>query len=115
GAPPVLCPAHTGVFHRIFKAECYFIKGTEKMRYVTRYIYNWKELMRFDSDVGLYMVFTPYGEKWARCLTSKPAELELRRKEVDRFCRSSYELSSPFLAERRIPPTTSQSIPSPSQ
>ncbi|NXQ43970.1 HB21 protein, partial [Catharus fuscescens] len=98
--PSDLCIAHTEVFQRIFKGECHFINGTEKVRYVTRDIYNREELLRFDSDVGRYEGLTPYGEKWAHYLNSKQAELDYRRAEVDRYCRYNYELFAPFSVER---------------
>ncbi|NXU37544.1 HB22 protein, partial [Drymodes brunneopygia] len=101
GAPPAAAADLSGVFQQMVKFECYFINGTEKVRYVLRYISNREEYAMFDSDVGHYMGFTPYGEKQAQCWNSDPARLEYRSAEVDRYCRHNYELASPFLVGRR--------------
>ena len=61
GARPDLCPAHTGVFQFLGKIECHCINGTEKLRLVIGFIYNRGELLRFDSDAGLLVGFTPLG------------------------------------------------------
>ncbi|KAM7020984.1 class II histocompatibility antigen, B-L beta chain-like, partial [Acridotheres tristis] len=98
------------------KFECHFINGTEKVRYLERYIYNRVEWARFDSDVGLYEGFTPAGEEQAWYWNSDPAEMEYRRNEVNRLCRHNYEVFTPFLVERRVPPSVSISlVPSSSQ
>ncbi|NXP95480.1 HB2C protein, partial [Passerina amoena] len=59
GAPPAAGAELSGVFQYILKGECHFINGTEKVRYVERYIYNREEFVMFDSDVGHYVGFTP--------------------------------------------------------
>ena len=101
GAPPDLCPAHTEVFQEMAKYECHFINGTEKVRFVDRYIYNREEFTRFDSDVGWYVGFTPYGERVAQYLNSDSEYMENRRAEVNRYCRHNYQLDAPFSMERR--------------
>ncbi|NXX71957.1 HB2L protein, partial [Spizella passerina] len=95
-----LSAAVTAVFQNMQKAECHFINGAEKMRYVQRYIYNSQQYMMFDSDVGHFVEFTRYGEGFARYANSVPATLEYVRTAVDTICRVSYEVSSPFLTER---------------
>ncbi|NWH42538.1 HB2L protein, partial [Chloropsis hardwickii] len=97
---PELCPALTGVFQEMATAECHFINGTEKVRFLDRYIYNRVELARFDSDVGHYVGFTPYGERLARSAISKPERLEYARTAVDWLCRHNYPIVAPFTAER---------------
>ncbi|XP_027766299.1 HLA class II histocompatibility antigen, DRB1-4 beta chain-like, partial [Empidonax traillii] len=89
------------VFQELVKHECYFISGTEWVRFVERYIYNRQQLAHFDSDVGVYVGDTPYGEFQAKHWNSQQDVLELKRAEVDRFCRKSYEVSTPFLVNRR--------------
>ncbi|XP_027562549.1 class II histocompatibility antigen, B-L beta chain-like, partial [Neopelma chrysocephalum] len=89
------------VFQEMVKNECYFINGTERVRYVARAIYNREQQMHFDSDVGVYVGDNPYGEIWARYANSDKEEVKLRAAEVDRFCRVSYEVSTPFLVNRR--------------
>ncbi|NXX35021.1 HB22 protein, partial [Nicator chloris] len=91
----------SGVFQEMVTSECYFIKGTDRVRFVKRFIYNREQYVHFDSDVGLFVGDTPYGEKVARCWNSDPQWMEYRRDAVDRHCRHNYELSTPFLVERR--------------
>ncbi|NXM10349.1 HB2J protein, partial [Ploceus nigricollis] len=105
--------------------ECQFINGTEKARFVTRRIYNRLQYMMFDSDVGHFVGFTPYGEKQARYRNSNPEILEYNRAVVDTYCRHNYPIFAPFSAERRallvpipgppVPPSPSQSLPAHSQ
>ncbi|TRZ06198.1 hypothetical protein HGM15179_020909, partial [Zosterops borbonicus] len=91
----------TRIFHFLGKFECHFIYGTEKVRFVLRYIYNRELYATFDSDVGHYVGYTPYGEKQARYWNSKPDIMERRRTEVDLFCRRNYKIFTPLLVERR--------------
>ncbi|NWV04741.1 HB2L protein, partial [Ptilonorhynchus violaceus] len=80
-------PAHTGVFMDMGNKECHFINGTDRVRFVYRYIYNREQYAHFDSDVGLFVGDTPHGEKFARCLNSQPETLEYYRTRVDNYCR----------------------------
>ncbi|NWX38492.1 2B1A protein, partial [Notiomystis cincta] len=93
-------PAHTGVFQEMVKAECHFINGTEKVKLVVRKIYNRELYAMFDSDVGHYVGFTPYGEKTARYFNNDPVFMEQRRAEVDTVCRHNYRVFTPFSVER---------------
>ncbi|XP_064496745.1 class II histocompatibility antigen, B-L beta chain-like [Pseudopipra pipra] len=80
------------------KCECYFINGTQQVRFVQRFVYNRQQFMHFDSDVGVFVGDTPYGEILAR------------------HCRHNYKLFSSFSVERRVPPSVSISlVPSSSQ
>ncbi|KAM7020983.1 class II histocompatibility antigen, B-L beta chain-like [Acridotheres tristis] len=116
GAPPGAGAELSAVLQGMTKFECHFINGTEKVRYVQRRIYNREEYARFDSDVGLYEGFTPYGEKQARRWNSDPKLMEDRRTAVDWFCRCHYKSYAPFSVERRVPPSVSISlVPSSSQ
>ncbi|NXH08989.1 HB2L protein, partial [Loxia leucoptera] len=87
----------TGVFQEMKTRECHFINGTENVRYVRRDIYNRKQYMIFDSDVGVFVGDTPYGEIQAWCRNRDPEILEDHRAAVDTFCRAGYELAAPFL------------------
>ncbi|NWS14668.1 HB2L protein, partial [Pachyramphus minor] len=98
--PPEPCPAHTGVFQELGTAECYFTNGTERVRYVQRYIYNRQQYAHFDSDVGIHVGDTPRGEAVARYWNNDQDWLESRRAEVDRYCRHNYEVVTPFSVER---------------
>ncbi|NWH42522.1 HB2L protein, partial [Chloropsis hardwickii] len=70
----------------------------------------------FDSDVGHFVGFTPFGEKQALYFNSDPTKLEYVRTAVDRYCRHNYEEITPFITERQVPPSVSISlVPSSSQ
>ncbi|XP_062368225.1 class II histocompatibility antigen, B-L beta chain-like [Cinclus cinclus] len=106
----------SGVFQEMVKSECHFINGTNRLRFVKRFIYNREQYVHFDSDVGRFVGDTLYGEKVARYWNRDPEWMEYRRAAVDRHCRHNYELSSPFLVERRVSPSVSISlVPSRSQ
>ncbi|NXS27053.1 2B1A protein, partial [Pomatostomus ruficeps] len=111
GSPPDLCLEHPEVLQFLKKAECHFINGTERVRYVERLIYNREQFAHYDSDVGHYVGDTPYGEKQARYWNSKRQLLEYKRAQVDHYCRHNYELDAPFSVERRVLPSPSQSLP----
>ncbi|KAL9822894.1 class II histocompatibility antigen, B-L beta chain-like isoform 3-T8 [Geothlypis trichas] len=110
GAPPAAGPGLSGVFQEMVQSECHFINGTERVRFVKRFIYNREQYVHFDSDVGHFVGDTPYGEEVARYWNSDPEWMEHRRGAVDRHCRHNYELSTPFLVERRVPPSVSISL-----
>ncbi|NXR90903.1 HB2D protein, partial [Hypocryptadius cinnamomeus] len=116
GAPLAGGAELSGVFQEMVESECHFINGIEQVRFVKRFIYNREQYVHFDSDVGHFVGDTPYGEEVARYWNSDPEWMEHRRATVDRHCRHNYELSTPFLVERRVPPTVSISlVPSSSQ
>lgn len=78
------------------KALCYYTNGTQRIRFVTRYIYNREELVRYDSDVGEFRALTelgrPSAERWNK------EYLEQARAELDTVCRHNYEgMESTFL------------------
>lgn len=88
-----------------FMGECYFTNGTQRIRYVTRYIYNREEYVRYDSDVGEHRAVTELGRPDAENWNSQPEFLEQKRAEVDTVCRHNYEISDKFLVRRRVEPT----------
>ncbi|XP_029815667.1 class II histocompatibility antigen, B-L beta chain-like, partial [Manacus vitellinus] len=98
------------VFQLMTKSECYFINGTERVRLVKRYIYNREQYARLEIDLGTYVEDTLFGEKVAREWNHLPEWRELKWSEMERFCRHNYELSTPFLVNRReMPPDTVRS------
>ncbi|NXM90415.1 HB2L protein, partial [Oenanthe oenanthe] len=100
------------------KFECHFINGTEKVRFVSRLIYNREQQLHFDSDVGVFVGDTPYGERAARYKNSLTEFMEYTRATVDWYCRPNYKIIAPFSVERRVelPPSVSISlVPSNSQ
>ncbi|XP_021403360.2 class II histocompatibility antigen, B-L beta chain [Lonchura striata] len=116
GAAPAAGAELSEVFQFMGKSECHFTNGTEKVRYFQRYIYNRLQYVMFDSDVGEYVGFTPAGEKNAKRWNSDPEWMELKRGQVDNYCRHNYRIVTPFSVERRVPPSVSISlVPSSSQ
>ncbi|XP_074786671.1 class II histocompatibility antigen, B-L beta chain-like [Athene noctua] len=94
----------SGVFLEMGVCECQYLNGTERVRYVNRYIHNREQLLHFDSDMGLYVADTPLGEPQAEYWNSQPELLEQRRAAVDTFCRHNYQVGTPFVTERKVPP-----------
>ncbi|XP_003789341.2 HLA class II histocompatibility antigen, DQ beta 1 chain-like isoform X1 [Otolemur garnettii] len=88
-----------------FKGLCYFTNGTQRVRLVTRYIYNLEEFARFDSDVGEYRPVTELGRPDAEYWNSQKDLLERNRAEVDTVCRHNYEAYQGFTWQRRVEPT----------
>ncbi|XP_039245348.1 class II histocompatibility antigen, B-L beta chain-like, partial [Pipra filicauda] len=117
GAPPAAGEELSGVFQHLTMYECHFINGTERVRFVDRYIYNREQYVHFDSDVGVYVGDTPYGEEmWARPRNRDKKFMKRMRAVADTVCRHNYELVTPFSVERRVPPSVSISlVPSSSQ
>ncbi|XP_039247364.1 class II histocompatibility antigen, B-L beta chain-like [Pipra filicauda] len=46
------------------KCECYFINGTEQVRFVQRFVYNREQFIHFDSDVGSLWGTPRMGRCW---------------------------------------------------
>ncbi|NWU88252.1 DRB3 protein, partial [Onychorhynchus coronatus] len=82
------------------KSECHFFNGTERVRFVERLIYNREQYAHFDSDVGVYVGDTPFGEKVARYRNSQQEFMEYKRGQVDNYCRHNYMADAPFAVER---------------
>ncbi|NXF13981.1 HB2J protein, partial [Smithornis capensis] len=101
GAPPAAGEELSGVLQELTTSECYFINGTERVRFFERFIYNREQYVHFDSDVGNYVGDTPHGEEVARYWNSQPQWMEYKRGQVDNYCRYNYEGSTPFLVNRR--------------
>ncbi|XP_010335471.1 HLA class II histocompatibility antigen, DQ beta 1 chain isoform X2 [Saimiri boliviensis] len=88
-----------------FKGLCYFTNGTERVRLVTKYVYNREEFARFDSDVGEFWAVTPLGRPHAKYFNSQKDFLESTRAELDTVCRHNYQLEFPAILQRREKPT----------
>ncbi|XP_026706738.1 class II histocompatibility antigen, B-L beta chain-like isoform X1 [Athene cunicularia] len=86
------------------EAECQYLNGTQRVRYVQRYIHNREQYAHFDSDVGLHVADNPLGEIQAKHYNSQTQFMEHRPAEVDTFCRHNYEVLTPFLTERKVQP-----------
>ncbi|XP_008506587.2 boLa class II histocompatibility antigen, DQB*0101 beta chain-like isoform X1 [Equus przewalskii] len=92
-----------------FKGLCYFTNGTERVRHVTRYIYNREENVRFDSDVGEYRALTELGRPTAEYWNGQKDFLEQTRAEIDTVCRHNYQLEALTTLQRRVEPTVTVS------
>ncbi|XP_047587997.1 HLA class II histocompatibility antigen, DQ beta 1 chain-like isoform X2 [Lutra lutra] len=87
-----------------FKGECYFTNGTERVRGVTRYIYNREEYARFDSDVGEYLAVTELGRPDAEYWNSQKDIVEQTQAEVDTVCRHNYKFEERTTLQRQVEP-----------
>ncbi|XP_063997202.1 class II histocompatibility antigen, B-L beta chain-like [Pogoniulus pusillus] len=104
GAHPAAAEELSEVFLEMVKAECQFLNGTERVRFLDRYIHNREQYAHFDSDLGVFVADTPLGEPQAQYYNSQPEILEVKRAEVDTFCRHNYKAVTPFTVERRVQP-----------
>ncbi|XP_067169748.1 class II histocompatibility antigen, B-L beta chain-like [Apteryx mantelli] len=102
------CGAHgketTGYFLEMGKSECQYLNGTERVRFLDRYIHNRQQDVHFDSDVGVFVADIPLGEPDAKYWNSQPDIIEEERAKVDTYCRHNYGVFSPFTVERRVQP-----------
>ncbi|XP_027799418.2 HLA class II histocompatibility antigen, DO beta chain-like isoform X2 [Marmota flaviventris] len=86
------------------KADCYFTNGTEKVKFVVRFIFNLEEYARFDSDLGVFVALTELGQPDAEQWNNRPDILERSRASVDMLCRHNYNLGAPFTVGRKVQP-----------
>uniref|UniRef100_A0A452QMZ0 MHC class II beta chain N-terminal domain-containing protein n=1 Tax=Ursus americanus TaxID=9643 RepID=A0A452QMZ0_URSAM len=93
-----------------FKGECYFTNGTERVRGVTRHIYNREEFVRFDSDVGEHRAVTELGRPIAEYFNQQKDFMEQTRAAVDTVCRHNYQIEDRFILQRRGEPGRSHPI-----
>lgn len=84
-----------------FKGLCYFTNGTQRVRLVTRYVYNREEYARFDSDVGEFVAVTERGRRDAEYWNNQKDLLERHRAETDTVCRHNYEGEAVTALKRR--------------
>ncbi|XP_026549324.1 HLA class II histocompatibility antigen, DR beta 5 chain-like, partial [Notechis scutatus] len=90
-------PAH---FLYQWKAECRFLNGTQRVRYLDRDIYNGQEIDYFDSDLGKFVAVTPLGQPDVDYWNSNEQYVQYLKAAVDSFCRSNYEIGSYEAAKR---------------
>nr|BAD13685.1 major histocompatibility complex, class II, B [Coturnix japonica]BAD13693.1 major histocompatibility complex, class II, B [Coturnix japonica] len=91
-------------FHRSFIAECHFLNGSQRVRFVNRLIHNRQQYAHFDSDVGKYVADTPLGVRPAEYRNSNTEYMEYKRGAVDRFCRHNYGVFESFTVQRSVQP-----------
>nr|AGA92673.1 MHC class II antigen [Egretta eulophotes]AGA92680.1 MHC class II antigen [Egretta eulophotes] len=104
GAHPAKGEETSGFFQEFAVGECQYLNGTERVRFLDRYIYNRQQFAHFDSDVGLFVADSPLGEPQAKYWNSQPDLLERKRAEVDRYCRRNYGVATPSVVDRRVQP-----------
>nr|XP_048673615.1 H-2 class II histocompatibility antigen, E-S beta chain-like isoform X7 [Caretta caretta]XP_048673616.1 H-2 class II histocompatibility antigen, E-S beta chain-like isoform X8 [Caretta caretta]XP_048673618.1 H-2 class II histocompatibility antigen, E-S beta chain-like isoform X10 [Caretta caretta] len=85
-------------------SECLFTNGTERVRFLDRYLYNGRQDVHFDSELGVFVADTELGRPDAELWNSQPETLAYERGSVDRFCRHNYEVDAPFTVARRVQP-----------
>ncbi|XP_057607391.1 HLA class II histocompatibility antigen, DO beta chain isoform X2 [Chionomys nivalis] len=82
------------------KADCYFTNGTDKVRFVVRFIFNLEEYLHFDSDLGMFVALTELGEPDAEQWNKRWDLVEQSRASVNMVCRQNYKLGAPFTVGR---------------
>uniref|UniRef100_A0A8C0H593 MHC class II beta chain N-terminal domain-containing protein n=1 Tax=Chelonoidis abingdonii TaxID=106734 RepID=A0A8C0H593_CHEAB len=85
-------PSPAGRFVIQAKSECLFTNGTERVRFLDRYIYNRQQYAHFDSDLGVWVADTELGRPDAEYWNKDPAILADARAAADTFCRYNYEV-----------------------
>ncbi|XP_019476745.1 class II histocompatibility antigen, B-L beta chain, partial [Meleagris gallopavo] len=85
-------------------SECHFLNGTERVRFVQRYIYNRQQYAHFDSDMGKFVADTPLGEPSAENWNSNTEILEDSQGAVDTYCRHNYGVGESFTVQRSVEP-----------
>ncbi|XP_039374937.1 H-2 class II histocompatibility antigen, E-S beta chain-like [Mauremys reevesii] len=98
------CTEPEGLFLYQTKSECHFTNGTERVRYLDRYMYDQQQIVHYDSDLGRYEADTELGRPSAETWNKDPAILAQKRAQVDRFCRHNYGAWAPFTIDRRVQP-----------
>uniref|UniRef100_A0A8D0MZK8 Ig-like domain-containing protein n=1 Tax=Sus scrofa TaxID=9823 RepID=A0A8D0MZK8_PIG len=105
-SPPLACARDIPpVFMHQFKCECQFSNGTERVRFLARYIYNTEEDVHFDSDLGEFRALTELGRPDAEYWNQQKGFLEQMRTKVDTMCRSNYLGIGSLMMQRRVKPT----------
>ncbi|XP_053903078.1 H-2 class II histocompatibility antigen, E-S beta chain-like [Malaclemys terrapin pileata] len=98
------CTEPEGWFLYQTKSDCLFTNGTERVRFLDRYMYDRQQFVHFDSDVGVYVGETEVGRAQAEGWNKDPAILAQMRAAVDTFCRHNYGAAEPFSVARRVQP-----------
>ncbi|XP_029769844.1 DLA class II histocompatibility antigen, DR-1 beta chain-like, partial [Terrapene carolina triunguis] len=100
------------------KHDCLYTNGTERVRFLHRYIWDRQPFLHFDSEVGRFVADTELGRPDAEGWNKDPAILADARAAVDR-CRHNYGAVEPFSVARspaprvKVSPTKLGSEPHP--
>ncbi|XP_077874722.1 HLA class II histocompatibility antigen, DQ beta 1 chain-like [Ictidomys tridecemlineatus] len=87
-----------------FKGTCYFTNGTQRVRLMARQIYNKEEILRFDSDVGVFVAETELGLSSAKSQNAQKDLLVEYQAHVDTLCRHNYYQTASFTVQLRVEP-----------
>ncbi|XP_058589470.1 DLA class II histocompatibility antigen, DR-1 beta chain [Neofelis nebulosa] len=105
-SPPLAWARDTSShFLTMWKFECHFTNGTERVRFLARFFYNREELARFDNEVGEFRAVTELGRPDAKYWNGQKDFMEQKRAEVDTYCRHNYGVGESFTVQRRVEPT----------
>ncbi|XP_069602418.1 H-2 class II histocompatibility antigen, E-S beta chain-like [Ranitomeya imitator] len=85
-------------------SECHYVNGTQRVRYLDRYIYNQEEDVYFDSDEGKFIAKMERGKSDADKWNSDKDLLEDMRNSVERICIYNYDILQRITADRRVEP-----------
>ncbi|XP_075834818.1 H-2 class II histocompatibility antigen, E-S beta chain-like [Microtus pennsylvanicus] len=99
----VLGPRGQSHFLLQLKAECRYLNGTERVRTVTRFIYNQEEFASFDSGIGKFLAVMELGKPIAEDLNRQKDVLDNYQASVDR-CRNNHQLVDWFLLNLKVEP-----------
>ncbi|KAG9467149.1 hypothetical protein GDO78_015511, partial [Eleutherodactylus coqui] len=91
--------------------ECHFINGTQRVRFLDRYIYNQENDVYFDSDVGYFVWNNEFGKIDADIWNKDKDLLAQERSSVERFCIYNYGVAEASGAiGRRVEPSIKISL-----
>ncbi|KAM8952776.1 H-2 class II histocompatibility antigen, E-S beta chain [Pelodytes ibericus] len=97
------------------KADCHYINGTDRVRFLDRYFYNMEEFVYFDSDEGKYIAKTELGRPSAEYWNKDKDFIEYKKNAVQRFCVHNYDILKPGTADRRVEPSVKISVIGPDE
>ncbi|XP_056395301.1 H-2 class II histocompatibility antigen, E-S beta chain-like [Hyla sarda] len=89
--------------------ECHYVNGTQRVRFMHRYIYNQEEYVYFDSDVGKFIAKNELWRIVADSWNNNPDIIEQERSAVER-CKYNYGVLHSFTADRRVEPSIKISL-----
>uniref|UniRef100_A0A8C3SAL5 Ig-like domain-containing protein n=1 Tax=Chelydra serpentina TaxID=8475 RepID=A0A8C3SAL5_CHESE len=87
------------------KCDCLFTNGTERVRFLERYIWDRQQIAHFDSDVGRFVADTELGRRSAEHWNGDQEIVAEKRAAADTFCRYNYPvLQAGQVLGRTVPP-----------
>uniref|UniRef100_A0A8C3S2U6 Ig-like domain-containing protein n=1 Tax=Chelydra serpentina TaxID=8475 RepID=A0A8C3S2U6_CHESE len=103
GALPARLPPEHFLYQA--KCDCLFTNGTERVRFLERYIWDRQQIAHFDSDVGRFVADTELGRRSAEHWNGDQEIVAEKRAAADTFCRYNYPvLQAGQVLGRTVPP-----------